>query len=207
MQTSFLLCLAPTGLAVGLASYATPHRVAIRPRSLAAASGSPLHRPWGNGLGTNGGKLARIPANCIAWGGLHTFLPTSPGPRWACRESRRWQTGEAMATGARRPPGHPLIASESDGREVASARIGAGSRRLHMGGRPLKSGGGRLSRQRVGEFDDLLEGRSILEREGRYRDPARAHPPVHVEAARLGVFRTGALAIDLLRRYRHGLQE
>ena len=63
------------------------------------------------------------------------------------------------------------------------------------------------ARQRLSEFDDLLEGGAILEREGRYRDPAHAHPPVHVKAARLRVFRAGAVAVDLRWRNRQRFKQ
>ena len=72
-----------------------------------------------------------------------------------------------------------------------------------MGARPRP----RLARQRSGQLDHLLEGGPVLEGEGRHRDPTGVHPPVHVVAAGLRVFRAGAAAVDLLRGHREGFRE
>ena len=54
-----------------------------------------------------------------------------------------------------------------------------------------------LPRQRLREFDDLLERRAVLERERRHGDGARADPAIHVKAAGPSVFGADAVAVDL----------
>src|SRR3974390_829299 len=57
--------------------YATPHLVAIRPRSLSAALGPPLLPPLGvEDSARTGGNLTDPAARCVSVGGVQGFLPT-----------------------------------------------------------------------------------------------------------------------------------
>src|SRR5439155_12730183 len=108
----------------------------------------------------------------------HSARPPRAGCVIPPAKSRGWPSSTCCAA--------PTTACTAAGRPTSATLCALGQRDL--------------ARQRLRGFDDLLEGRSILEREGRHGDRAGAAPAVHVKAARLRVFGARAVAVDLARR-------